>query len=260
MLFLRAPTTWLTPAVRHVARGLGKCRDRGFRFPNFTRSHLIAKIAANETARIEFAHACFFSFLFSFRVPSETLHLRRAFPTDRLEGFAPQLEKALIGVRAIDGQQFLSVKLTTRKNLDSGCILRRPCFCHLAAPKALKLCPAHVFWAEVRRRVHPGQLLFQSGTRRNFNRTLKAVLARLGIPYAERYSSRGFRRGTPQELKETGPPWSAVASSGIWRSPAFRGYLDMSRDADLGVSHLFEVAFDSDSAYADASAYGILFV
>ena len=182
----RFSTTWLTHAVRHVARGLQKCQDRSFRFPNFIRIRLVAKISARESHRIEFAQARFFSFMFSFRIPSATLQLRRSFSTDHVEGFAPQLEKALIGVRTIDGQQSLSVMLTTRKNHAPGCILRRPCFCHLDAPKALKMCPVHVFWAEVRRCVLPGQLPFQSVTRRNFNRALKAVLARLGAPAAER--------------------------------------------------------------------------
>ena len=158
--FLRCSTTWLTPAVRHVARGLKKCQDRSFRFPNFTRSQLLAKILAHETVTSEFAQACFLSFLFSFRVPSETWKLRRAYNTDGLQGFTPQLEKALIGSRAIDGQEFLLAKLTTRKNLASGCILRRPCFCQLVARKAAQLCPVHAIWAAVRHRVGPGQLLF----------------------------------------------------------------------------------------------------
>ena len=125
-VFLRFSTIWLTPAVRHVARGLKKFQDRIFRFPNFIRSHLSARVVAQEKARSEFAQACFLSFLFSFRVPSETLRLRRAYNTGDLDGFTPQLEKALIGVRTIDGQQFLLVKPKTRKNLAPGCILRRP--------------------------------------------------------------------------------------------------------------------------------------
>ena len=48
--------------------------------------------------------------------------------------------------------------------------------------------------------------------------------------------------------RETGSAWPLVATSGIWRSPAFRGYLDMSKDVDQGVSQLFAVNFDSDSA------------
>ena len=36
-----------------------------------------------------------------------------------------------------------------------------------------------------------------------------------------------------------------MASSGIWRPPAFRGYIDMSRDVELGAHHLFDVDLDS---------------
>ena len=71
-------------------------------------------------------------------------------------------------------------------------------------------------------------------------------MARLGAPEAERYSSHAFLRGTTQELKEAGPPWSAVASSGIWHSPAFRGYVDMSKDVETGAQQL--IGFDLDSA------------
>ena len=212
--FLSFSTNWLTPAVRHVARGLKKCQGRSFRYPNFIRIHLLAKIAAHETARSEFAQARFCSSLSPFRVPSETLQLRRASPTDDLEGFSPQLEMALIGVRAIDGQQFLLVKLKTRKNLTSGCILRRPCFCQLVANKATKLRPVHVFRAAVRRRVDSGQMLFRSIARRDFNRALKAVLAKLGAPSADRYSSRGFLRVDFPRAEGDGFP--LVSSSFIW--------------------------------------------
>ena len=55
----RFSTTWLTHAVRHVARGLQKCQDRSFRFPNFIRIRLVAKISARESHRSEFAQALF---------------------------------------------------------------------------------------------------------------------------------------------------------------------------------------------------------
>ena len=79
----------------------------------------------------------------------------------------------------------------------------------------------------------------------------------MSIPEAGRYSSHGFRRGTTQEMKESGAPWSVVATCGVWRSSAFRGYVDLSRDVETVAHHLFEVGFDSDSAdeYA-ASAIG----
>ena len=155
--FLRFPTAWLTPVVRHGARGLKKCQDRSFRFPNFIRSQLIAEIIARETPASEFAQACFFSFLFSIRVLSETLHLRRAYSADRLTEFTPQVEKALIGVVEADVHLFLVAKLTRRKNLASGCILRMPSFCGLVSSKSKAMCLAHTFWPDVRRRVSSGQ-------------------------------------------------------------------------------------------------------
>ena len=190
--FPRFSTTWLTPAARHVDRGLEKCQDRSFRFPNFIRAHLLAKIVAHESARVEFASHVFLSpvlFPSSFGdVTASPCVLNRP-----LGGLRPQLQKALIGVRTVDGKQFLSAKLKTRKNLATGCILRRPRFSRLAAHGAMKMCPFRIFWAEVRRRAHPGQMISQSVTRRNSNRTLEDVLARLGIPSAERYSSHCFR-------------------------------------------------------------------
>ena len=182
------------------------------------------------------------------------MQLRRAFPADDLDGSPRQLEKALIGALAINGQQLLLAKLATQENLTSGCILRLPCFCQLVANKATKLCPVRIIWAAIRHRAGTGQLLFQSITRRNFDRAVKAVLARMGTPSADRYSSRGFLRGASQDLKETGTAWSVVAPSGLWRSPAFRGYLGMSKDVDRGVSQLFAVEFDSDSADEEPSA------
>ena len=63
--------------------------------------------------------------------------------------------------------------------------------------------------------------------------------------------------GTSQELKESGSPWTAVASSGFWRSPSFRGYVDLSRDVEIGVQQLFDVDLDSDSADEEPVHFGL---
>ena len=67
------------------------------------------------------------------------------------------------------------------------------------------------------------------------------------IPPLSVLAPHAFRRGTSQELKESGSPWSAVSSSGVWQSADFRGYVDMSRGVELGVQHLFDADMDSDS-------------
>ena len=116
---------------------------------------------------------------------------------------------------------------------------------------ASSLGPAHAFWPLIRRRVAPGSPLFPSVNRRNFNRTPRAALPKIQEPSADRFISHGCRRGTSQDLKEPGSPWSVVATSGIWHSPAFRGYVDMSRDVEMGAQKLFDVDLDSDSAEED---------
>ena len=179
--FLRYDTAWVTRAVRHVAKGLKKCRNRSFRLPNFIRSQLMIRIIDHETFSIECAQAAFLSFLCSFRVPSETLQLVRTYSSDTLEVFPPQPEKALIGVRLAEGAPFLFANLAWRKNLTSGCILRRPSFCQLAATRAASLCPVRAIWPLIRQRVAPGEPLFKAMNRRNLNRTLKAIMARLSV-------------------------------------------------------------------------------
>ena len=153
----------------------------------------------------------------------------------------------MIGARRAEGVPFLFAKLARRKNLTAGRILRRPCFCQLAATRAATLCPVHALWPLIRHRVVPGALLFKAVNRMNFNRTLKAIVARLSVPDSERYSSHAFLRGATPELKEVGSPWSGIASSGLWRSPAFRGNVDMSKDVEAGAQQLFGVDLDSAS-------------
>ena len=53
--------------------------------------------------------------------------------------------------------------------------------------------------------------------------------------------------GATQALKESGSPRSVAASSGIWNPASPRGYLDMSRDGEVGVQQLFDVDLDSVS-------------
>ena len=84
-------------------------------------------IADRDSAGSEFAQAAFFSFLFALRAPHRRLwssggHIPRA-----RWGFSPpQPDKALMGVRAVGGEPFLFAKFPWRKNMSSGCILRRP--------------------------------------------------------------------------------------------------------------------------------------
>ena len=131
--------------------------------------------------------------------------------------------------------------------METCCILRRPCFCALQARRGSLICPVHALWPAIRRRVAPGAPLFREVNRGNFNRILKTVSGKLIAPEAARYIPHAFRRATAQELRECGPPWAVVSSAWLWHPPAFRGYLDMSRDVDLGTQQRFGVDIDSES-------------
>ena len=143
--FLKYPTSWFSDVIKHIAKGLKKCQDRSFRFHNFIRSSLLARVIQHESVKSEFAHAAFLSFLFALRVPSETLQLRRAFRGDQLLEFSPHPDKALIGSVSVGGEAFIVAKFSYRKNVPGGCILRRPCFCHMGNARATALCPIHIF-------------------------------------------------------------------------------------------------------------------
>ena len=150
---------------------------------------MLTRIVEHESLDSELAQAAFFSFLFSFRAPSETLCLIRAYSGDPPpDTFPPNPKEALMGVRVVEGVSLIFAKLSWGKNLTSGCILRRPCFCQLHAPRAKPLCPVRAFWPRVCRRVASGQPLCPSGHKRNVNRILKTALTKLAVPEAHRYS------------------------------------------------------------------------
>ena len=199
-------------------------------FPNFIRSDLALRVIIHDSRDIPFARLAYLSFLYSLRVPSEAIPLRRAFRHDDLTGFSPMKEKALIGLRGPGHAQCLLLRFSRRKTLPKGCVLSRPCFCSLADSKAKPLCPAHSMWPCIASRVQSGELLFPTYTATNVNTTIKAALAKIGVDFARSYTSRGFRRGATQELKEMGSQISAIATVGEWRPLAFLGYVDTALD------------------------------
>ena len=87
-------------------------------------------------------------------------------------------------------------------------------------------------------RVRTGEKLFPSYYATKTNNTLKAVLKKLDVPHAGKYSSHGFRRGAANELRATGSPWSVIATVGGWKSLAFRGYVDLTQEVDRDMAKL----------------------
>ena len=213
--YLEIPLSWDTPAVANCVAGL-KLQGKGkFRAPNFIRVDSIAKIIALGTRDGVFAQLSFMSFLYALRAPSEALKLRRAYEDDDLAGQAPMKDLALIGTRCETHCECLVIRFARRKNLPSGCILSRPCFCNLASTKAKKLRPVHVIWPAIAARVRPGGKLFPGFSDQNANAQIRDVLKKLEAPSAQSYTSHGYRWVAAQELKEKG---IAMAQCGIgWR-------------------------------------------
>ena len=160
--FIGPPVTWLTPAVRHFAKGMKKCHGVSLKFPNFAQSRLFLRIIRMEKDRSEFAQAFWASFLFAFRAPSETLRLQMAFMNADISASSPQKEKSLIGIRDGPDRQFLVVKMKWRKNLTHGCVPRRPCFCTAGLRLANACCPVRVSRPSIRSRVPSGDPLFSA--------------------------------------------------------------------------------------------------
>ena len=76
--------------------------------------------------------------------------------------------------------------------------------------------PGTRLWPAIAARVRCGEKLFRGYTAQNVNTRIKAVIEKLGIPYAQSYTSHGFRSGAAQELKEKGPHRPVIASMGEW--------------------------------------------
>ena len=126
-----------------------------------------------------FHQLIFIAFLSSVRIPSESLQLRRDFLDDPIAEFAAQDEKALIGTRPFDGADALGIKLSWRKNLDGGCILRRTCLCNIGSRLGARIPPPHRIWPLIRDRVQPGELIPNQYNKHDFDENLKSALRKL---------------------------------------------------------------------------------
>ena len=244
-------TDWCTPAVTAMAKGLEKVMGRSFIFPNFIESADLLRVLRFVKVDTDLGQAFFLSYLFSLRVPSETLRLSRAFRDDRLTEFVPQEDKALIGIRTFKETEVLVIKFSFRKNIRNGCILMRPCLCGAASETALELCPVHAIWPHIRDRVGAGGPLFPAYTANIFNRKLKQTMTALKYPEGGKFSSHAFRRGATQEIKNSGSTLATIVKSGTWLSACYRNYLDLSADEAINISTLLLETLGSDSEDSD---------
>ena len=243
---------WCTPAVKAASDGLRRAKRGHFAFPNFLYTKDIFRIISALGWEAVFSQLVFIAFLFSLRVPSEALQLRRAFADDPISEFVFQEEKALIGVRPFEGSVALIIKLSWRKNLDGGCVLRRPCLCNLRSRLGARICPPHRIWPLIKSRVDPGEPIFSQFTKNNFNTNLKLNLEKLDFKDAHRYTSKALRRGATQELTQKGETLEIIKGSGAWIGGGFRSYIDLEFDKALRVSQMI-INLDKDSSSEDDS-------
>ena len=227
--------SWRNDTIVAIAKGLKNKPMARDKFENSLDPKILDRIVRAETWASEFARICFVTFLFMLRLPSESLPLRRALPTDRLLSKEPLSSPAIIGLREFNGDQRLIIKLARRKNARHGFSATRPCFCgdNFLLPK--HNCPIHRFWKAVIAHTEPGELLFPSLQGKKFSRILRAILAKLAVPEAEKYSSHCFRRGAATAILNSGSTLSEIMRTGGWASSAFKVYLDMHRSEELAM-------------------------
>ena len=151
---------WHTLAVKEVANGLKAGQFIPFKFPNFLYAQDLFMIINFLGWEGAFTQLAFLAYLFSLRIPPDALFLRRAFSNDRINEFVPHADKALIGTRTSQDVDCLVIKLSRRKNLAGGCLLRRPCICSIKSASGRRLCPPRAFWPLISSRCEPGDPIF----------------------------------------------------------------------------------------------------
>ena len=204
----------MTPTDKEMSTGLMNAQGVSFKFPNFIKSEALIDLLAFIKVDSAMGQACFLSYLFALRVPSEAMRLVRAFADGRMAEFAPQEDKALAGARSFKGTEVSAIKFPVRKNIRNGCILMMPCLCEEEMVTANALCPAHMAWPSIRDRVAAGDPLFPSMAANSFNRHLKGTMTATGVPQGGLYSSHAFRRGATQEVWGAGSTLSTVLKTG----------------------------------------------
>ena len=250
-VLLGQDTSWHDTEMKAIAKGLANAQDKSFAFSNYVFSQDLMGILEWETWHSPLAQVAFLSYLFSLRVPSETLHLRKATKYDKLLKFEPQEQKVLMGIQRMDDTEVLVAKFRFRKNMRGGCILIRPCLCAETHDKARAICPIHTFWPLVAKNCGAHELLFPKLYANSVNQQLKAVMTKLNYDRGHKYSSHAFRRGATEEIKNSGSTFATIITSGGWTAAGYKSYLDLQADEAINISKLLLETTNSDSNDTD---------
>ena len=95
--------------------------------------------------------------------------------------------------------------MAKRKNKSQGSHLVRKCWCNASKNASKGTCPVHVlgpFFAKQGVKSHPFVHISADAARN----TLRAILKHMGVPKAEFYNTKDFRRGHAFNLQLSGWP------------------------------------------------------
>ena len=152
------------------------------------------------------------TYVFLLRLPSEALPMTLAGV-----GLAHEKQAAI----SLEGDE-VCLRLGKRKNLPSGSVIRRACWCK----SCVDTCPVHTLWPFFRG-VGEGVMPFEDFTPGYALKALRNMLRRLQVPQAGVYRTHDIRRGHAQDLLVKGASLSEILRAGQWKSPAFLEYLDL---------------------------------
>ena len=158
------------------------------------------------------------SYAFLLRVPSEGLPVVVG---KEAENSLPLKE----GVRSrlVRGDSQATLRLKRRKNLPNGSAMTRRCWC---ASSSIT-CPVHCLKA-ITRSMPAGFQPYKHVSGQDVLLLLRERLKRLGVPFAETYETKDFRRGHARDLiDKPGSCLKDVMKLGQWRSSALFAYLDI---------------------------------
>lgn len=212
-----------SPEVRRARAAVRARADWSPRPRLFIRRFAVAALVDLGARRPEWLRASMlflFAYTFLLRVPSEALPaVRVADASD-----APSFQAALVL-----GAEELTLLLRRRKNRAQGSRLSRRCWC----ASCRVTCPVHALgpWLA---RCGPGRGLFGGISAAAALRTLREMLAALGVQGAGLFRLHDLRRGHAKDLQEAGATLAEILAAGEWRSCAFMAYLDrddLERDA-----------------------------
>lgn len=96
-ILLNFQNEWVAAEIRILANGARGERERGFASPNFSRPSDLFGIIESEGWKSNIGMIAFLSYLFSLRVPSESIHLRVCARVSETYEAPHQNDKALIG-------------------------------------------------------------------------------------------------------------------------------------------------------------------